>query len=71
MATYRLRSEVVSAVKEVAPVPALEELVALVQHLPAYKVKLDGLVVKDGYVELEVSGELGKEALEHLNLEAV
>jgi len=71
MAVYRLRSEIIKAVKEESAVPAFEELVDVVRHLPSFKVTLDALVIKGGLVELSLSGDLTKEAVEHSNLEAV
>lgn len=71
MAVYRLRSEVIKAAREESDVLAFEELVDIVKHLSAYKVTLDALVVKGGLAELSFSGDLEREAIEHLNLEAV
>ena len=74
MALWRLREDVIKSEKsaeEMAQAVVFAQLYSLAQHLNAYKATINSLVMKDNKIEIDISGELPKDAETHLNLELI
>jgi hypothetical protein len=74
MALWRLREDVINSEKseeEMAQAIVFGQLFSLAQHLNSYKASINSLVMKDNKIEIDISGELPKDAEAHLNLELI
>jgi hypothetical protein len=74
MALWRLREDVIKSEKseeEMAQAIVFGQLYSLAQHLNAYKATINSLAMKDNKIEIDITGDLPKDAVEHLNLELI